>query len=245
MTQVPSENGSNSSAVDPVDDAITLSVLDAIQQLIEEREGLEQFVQQNFARLNELREQVRGETAGGEKELHQQVESMRVERDLALAQVESLTHDLRQARLSEQLAIDELGQARAEAEQNRRHSAEFQRLLSALRDDIAKKEQTHRAELERYAGMAKEHAELMEVVSGFEQLEAELRQEQEAVRKERERLQSAGSGVRAPAATPPGFLDFTCKYCGTKLQAKEHLAGLVTRCSQCAKMAPVPKGGAR
>jgi DNA repair exonuclease SbcCD ATPase subunit len=242
MTETRTDDDADSAALEPVEDAITLSVLDAIQQLIEEREGLEQFVQQNFARLNDLREKVRGDTTGGEIELRHQVESMRVERDLALAQIEVLNHDLRQARLNEQLAVDELGQVRAQAEQQRRQTAEFQRLLGALRDELARKEETHRAEIERFAGMAKEHAELMEVVQGFEQLETELRQEQEAVRKERERLQS-GSGVRAPAAASPGFLDFTCKYCGTKLQAKEHLAGLVTRCSQCAKMAPVPKPG--
>lgn len=253
MVDMPPAEGDDVPSVEMVDEAITLSVLDAIQQLIDERKEMERFMEEKCAGLVELREQVRAEGTTAGEELRQQIDALRRERDAALTQVDTLTRELRRVKLGEQLAADELEQAKQQAEQQRRHSAEFQRLLDTLREQLAREMQEHRAATERYTLLEKEHAEMKDLLQGLEQAEAELRQEQEAVRKERERLQGSSSGkftAVMPASSSPNisigpgdqkFLNFMCKHCGAKLQAKEHLAGLVTRCSQCTKMAPVPK----
>lgn len=221
-----------------VEEAIPLSVMDAIQQLIEERKELEQFMEQNCLQLTELREQVRAETVTAEKDWRQQVETLRSERDTA-------RQELRTAQVELKLSTDELGQVRLHLEQMRRQSAELHRLLDTMREEVARREQERCAESDRYQQVAKEHAELMEMMQGFEQLEAELHQQQEAVRKEREaliqeRLQTAGSAGAssaqplsrspAPIGGDPRRLTFQCKHCGgSRLEARESDAGRFRR----------------
>jgi hypothetical protein len=224
---------------DSVEDAITLSVLDAVEQLIQERTALEQFAEEKYTRLTQLREELRAEGA-----------AVTTERDTALAQIAILTAELKAAKLNEELANDELTQLRKQHEQQRRQTVELQRLLDVLREEVAREEREQRGQIENTSQLARENAELKEILQNFEQAEAELRQEQEAVRKERERLGlPPGQFPAAPSTNGPGivvvgdqrFISFACKHCGGRLQAKEHLAGLVTRCTGCSKMAPVPK----
>jgi hypothetical protein len=225
---------------DSVDDAITLSVLDAVEQLIQERAALEQFAEEKYARLTQLREELRAQGVAATSE-----------RDAALAQVVSLTEELKRAKLSEQLATDELAQLRQQHEQQRRQTVELQRLLDVLREEVAREEREQAGELSRTTQLERENAELKEILQDFEQAEAELRQEQEALRKERERLGVSAPNGPSAVAPPTGpsiivvgdqrFIAFACKHCSGKLQAKEHLAGLVMRCTKCSKMAPVPR----
>jgi chromosome segregation ATPase len=108
--------------------------------------------------------------------------------------------------------------------------------------------------------------ELADTAALIEQVEAEIRQQQEAVRKEREAVAKERADVEAwrnqleewrrsmsqqagdevpedPHRNGPRILKFACKHCNGAVQAKEWLAGLVTKCPQCGKMAPVPKLG--
>ena len=215
-------------------------VLDTLGQVIRERKEWEAFVEQSCVRLTAMREEVRSERAA-DHNWQEKVQAIQAERDAAHQEIDNLKRQLQGLQIELNLATEELSQVRVQSDQQRRQSADLQQLLEAMKNDIARRDED-RSELQRLQAMAQEHAELVEIVQGVEQLEAELRQQQEAVRRERESLQSAGQNRNG--ATRPGFLHFPCKHCGGNLEAKEHLAGLVTRCSHCSKMAPVPKLGA-
>jgi hypothetical protein len=110
--------------------------------------------------------------------------------------------------------------------------------------------------------------EFDEKLSMLEQFEADLRRQQEELAREREALGQqprqpapmapvvpmsapAAPPPPAPAAAPPPLtplgaqrmINFSCKYCGKPLEVKERLAGLMTKCTGCAKMVPIPKVG--
>jgi colicin import membrane protein len=154
---------------------------------------------------------------------------------------------------------EEGGRLRDELKTLQEHEQSLNEQLSKAREMANKVAQTQQ-----------DGTELAETAALIEQVEAEIRQQQETVRKERDAVAKERSEVEAwrnqleewrramqkqyageaeaeaapehPAhAAGPRMLQFTCKHCSAALQAKEWLAGLVTKCQHCGKMAPVPK----
>lgn len=236
-----------------VEDGIPVSLLDAIQQLLDERKELERFMEENCSRLGQIREEIREERARGEKDWREQLEALRQERDAFRQQSEGMTEQLKTAQLNLALAGEEMNELRSQLEQQRKHRAEAGQLLEAIQAELGRREEQRKSEAARMEQLEKEHAELLELMRGFETLEADLQQQQEAIRQEREalsqqRTQAGGSTVsgttpvnRLTSLANQRLLAFLCKHCGAKLQAKERLAGLAMRCTNCNKMCPVPR----
>jgi chromosome segregation ATPase len=195
---------------------------------------------------------------------------LRVERDTIgdeLAQVrQQVEHRNRQSAEFEELIqalVAEVGQREEAAfTQRKQFDEECQRL-----GDELKAGQEREQELSEHLSKARETANKAlqsetegrdqdEVAAMIEQVEAEIREQQEAIRKEREALQqeraqleawrqqhvtSASSESPESPVVDPRFINFTCKHCSGAMQAKKWLAGLVSKCPNCGKMAPVPK----
>jgi hypothetical protein len=268
-----------------------VSMMQAIQQVMEERQRIEAFAQESYGRLNELRDSLRAERAAEAAQLAQ------LRADLAESQNvgESLEREARQARSERDLLNNELGQLKLQLAHQARQFGEFDELLQALVVEVGQREeaayaqrvhfdaeadrlreeikhlQEHEASLNEQLSKARETAnkavqsepqeggeggDMADMAAMIEQVEAEIREQQEALRKERQALMNdraelekwRRSQMGAPppsegvAPVDPNMLLFDCKHCHKALQVKHWLAGLVTKCTHCSKMSPVPKG---
>lgn len=263
-------------------------MMQAIQQLMEERKRIDAFAQETYSKLNELRESIRAEYTGDPG----QVEQLRSE--LAEARVinAQLEREARQARGERDLFGNELAQLKQQLSQQAQQAAEFEELLQALVVEVGQREeaahglrvhfeaeadrlhaeiktlQEQEVSLNEQMSKARETAnkvvqgeqeggELGDMAAMIEQVEAEIREQQEALRKERQALANdraelekwrrsqVGAPPSSAGSTPsdPSMLIFDCKHCQRALQVKTWLAGLVTKCTHCGKMSPVPKSG--
>lgn len=311
----PNPRPSTVASEEPHDDAagasVPLPTMQAIQQLMAERKELEQFAQESYARLNQLRELIREENAAADAVRTNTNAQEKVELERLRTQVRELETQLDAARTTSASAVshlhverdlirDELAQCKQQVENQAQQGAEFEKLLEALVQEVGQREEaaaSQRRHFEEECGRLRKELATMhqreqslneqlskaretankvvqteqdsgdhaEVAAMIEQVEAEIRQQQEAIRQERaalarersefeERRSAASRQVAAaaspaaargpmPSSTEPRMLRFTCKYCHGAMQAKEWLAGLVTKCQHCGKMAPVPKLG--
>lgn len=264
-------------------------IMQAIQQLMEERKRIEAFAQESYARLSELRESIRAEYTG----VPGQIEQLRGDLAEARGLNAQLEREARQGRGERDLLANELAQLKQQLAHQARQAGEFEELLIALVQEVGQREEAAhvqrvrfdaeaerlRAEIktfeEREASLndqlskARETAnkavqgeqaeqgggEMADMAAMIEQVEAEIREQQEALRKERQALANdraelekwrrsqvgAPPSSAGPTLSDPSMLIFDCKHCKRALQVKTWLAGLVTKCTHCGKMSPVPK----
>jgi DNA repair exonuclease SbcCD ATPase subunit len=265
-------------------------MMQAIQQVMEERKRIEVFAQESYARLNELRNALRAERAAEAAQLAQ------LRADLAEAHNvgEQLEREARQVRTERDLLTNELSQLKLQLAHQARQAVEFDELLQALVVEVGQREDAAYAQRVRFDAEAdrlreeiktlqereasqneqlskaretankavqsepdgSEGGDAAEMAAMIEQVEAEIREQQEALRKERQALTNDRAelekwrrsqiGAPPPSAGAPlsdsNMLLFDCKHCHKALQVKSWLAGLVTKCTHCGKMSPVPKG---
>jgi chromosome segregation ATPase len=142
--------------------------------------------------------------------------------------------------------------------------ARFEKDLAAEKARFEKELQAARAQAGKTGDLGAREKQLEdgwkefeEKLAMLEQYEADLRRQQEALTHEKEAPPRAPVPAPAPAPAVPvplkaalpdpvplmgqRMLTFNCKYCSKQLQVKERLAGLMTKCSGCAKMVPIPK----
>ncbi|OAI42227.1 hypothetical protein AYO40_01845 [Planctomycetaceae bacterium SCGC AG-212-D15] len=196
-----------------------------------------------------------------------EADQLRVERDTfgdELAQSkQQVEHRNRQGAEFEELIqalVAEVGQREEAAYAQRMHFEEEARRIqeelkatqdreASLNEQLSKARETANKAVQAEA----ESGDHAEVAAMIEQVEAEIREQQEALRRDREALARERSELEAwrqkfgasaggePPPADPRLISFACKHCNGALQAKKWLAGLVTKCTHCGKMAPVPK----
>lgn len=134
--------------------------------------------------------------------------------------------------------------------------AECVRLSEALQGS-QRSEQSLRERLSKAGDMSKEREEMLQERSDLaeklrivDQIEAELRQQQAAMEKERERrptpqvtVLSTSSKQTQPMPALPmdsAVMRFSCKHCAREVQVSVRRAGLMTKCPHCNKITSVP-----
>lgn len=278
-----------SSTDTPVDaDRAPAPIMLAIQQLMVERKQVEQFAQESYDRLNELREAIRKDRAAAESP--DQLQQLQSELEAARAHRAQLEREVQQSRGEHDILVNELAQLKQQLAHQAKQAAEFDELLQALVMEVGQREeaawaqrvrfdaeanrlrdeiktlQEREASLNEQLSKARETAnkvvqagedggDMAEMAAMIEQVEAEIREQQEALRKERQALANDRAELEKwrrsqmgapPSSAPttksdPNLMIFDCKHCHRALQVKTWLAGLVTKCTHCGKMSPVPK----
>lgn len=196
----------------------------AMGELREERKRVEQFTNEQYGRLNRLRELIRTEKAEAEADLARQREELRTKGPWA-AEVEQLCQRLEQTlaeRDAWRVQVQNLGEQYERLQQeSAEREAQFTSELMLVEEEMANQEQEFAVERQR-------------MNEGRQQLEEQLADMQQG--------QRVPQAPRAVVAKPAGAarVAFDCLQCGQKLRAHQHLAGMRVTCPKCRQASVIP-----
>lgn len=186
--------------------------------------------------LNKLQEEIalqQQQQLGNSEQLKQENAQLAEQLKSSQEQEQTLREQLRE--------IGDLTEVVEQIERDRRHVEEKEQNLQQLNANLQQREELLQKERSALA------EERLEIERFLEALPADQAMPMPAAAPSPQPLPSSARMIpTAPAPfTEQRMLTFPCKNCAKQVQAKERLAGLMTKCPHCGKMVPVPKASAR